>query len=93
MSNISAEIPGLAILLILFHQLSKSSLNHNMTVATAHSGLRPGLVKKENVFEVTEEAAIVLVEELVEMSVLLGIFVSMASLNFHIDNISLVQNN
>ena len=49
-----------------------------MTVATAHSGLRPGLVKKEDVFEVTEEAAIVLVEELVEMSVLLGIFVSMA---------------
>ena len=68
-------------------------MNHNVTVATPYCGLLARPVQHRDVIEVTEEARIVVAEEFVEMSVLIGIFVNVAILYFYMENVSLVQNN
>ena len=67
-------------------------MNHNVTVATPHCGLLARPVQHRDVIELTEEARIVVAEEFVEMSVLIRIFVNVAILHFHVENVPLVQN-
>ena len=69
------------------------TMNYDVTVAAPHLVLRAGPVQQGDVLEVTEQAAVVVVEKLVEMSVLLRVFVGMAILHFHMDDVSPVQNN
>ena len=68
-------------------------MNDSVTITASHLVLRAGPVQQGDVFEVTKEAAVVVVEEFVEMSVLLGIFVSETILHFNMEDVSLVQNN
>ena len=67
-------------------------MDHNVTVATPDLMVGTGLVQQGDVLEVTKEPAIIVGEELVEMSVLVGIFVELTVFHLHVEDVSFVQN-
>ena len=67
-------------------------MDHNVTVTTPDLMVGTGLVQQGDVLEVTKEPAIIVGEKLVEMSVLVGIFVSETILHLHVEDVSLIQN-